>query len=304
MAVEFRKQFVQLLQGRYGSIGQLPDSHSLFVIGEDAARIYYRFSRVHSDGRTFFGLRNRDLQQLAGHNSFICFMLDDQSEPVLMPFADLEDILSTATPANDGQYKVQIVKQEGARSLYIPRKGKFALEGFVGLNMLEQSLEGHTLHDRIELSHSQVQTLLGGVGHMKGHDVWIPDSNVGTLDWTVTSRFPLARRLPSGFDEIEPILGEIDVVWVARGSSRIEGLFEVEHSTPIYSGLLRFNDVLLTSPSLSCFHIVSNDARRSTFTRQIGRPTFRKSGLAEVVRFIRYENVFDWHSRLLKGNCE
>ena len=33
---------------------------------------------------------------------------------------------------------------------------------------------------------------------------------------------------------------EIDVVWVNSGSSAVDSLFEVEHSTPVYSGLLRF----------------------------------------------------------------
>ena len=79
----------------------------------------------------------------------------------------------------------------------------------------------------------------------------------------------------------------------------LEGLFEVEHSTPVYSGLLRFNDVLLANPKLSRFTIVSNEGRRALFSKQVFRPTFRKSGLAELVSFLEYTNVFDWHQRLL-----
>ena len=67
----------------------------------------------------------------------------------------------------------------------------------------------------------------------------------------------------------------------------LEGLFEVEHSTPVYSGLLRFNDVLLANPKLSRFTIVSNERRRALFSKQVFRPTFRKSGLAELVSFLR-----------------
>ena len=60
-------------------------------------------------------------------------------------------------------------------------------------------------------------------------------------------------------------------MWIASGKNAIEGLFEVEHSTPIYSGLLRFNDVLLTDPKVSRFSIISNDTRRAVFSRQVFR---------------------------------
>jgi hypothetical protein len=97
-------------------------------------------------------------------------------------------------------------------------------------------------------------------------------------------------------------LSEIDVVWVGRGRETITGLFEVEHSTPIYSGLLRFNDILLTEPRLTRFSIASNDTRRAVFARQISRPTFRKSGLSELTSFLEYANVVDWHARVIRGD--
>ena len=95
-------------------------------------------------------------------------------------------------------------------------------------------------------------------------------------------------------------MSEVDVVWVTQGGSKIEGLFEVEHSTSIYSGLLRFNDLLLTNPKLSHFSIVSDDSRRSVFARQLHRPTFQRSGLSELTSFLDYRNVYEWHSRLSK----
>jgi hypothetical protein len=79
-------------------------------------------------------------------------------------------------------------------------------------------------------------------------------------------------------------------------------LFEVEHTTSIYSGLLRFNDVHLVAPDLHPrFSIVANDTRRSLYVRQVNRPTFQRSGLAEVCTFMEYENVLDWYSRIKKG---
>jgi hypothetical protein len=44
---------------------------------------------------------------------------------------------------------------------------------------------------------------------------------------------------------VEPVLSEVDVVWVRRGAGDLVALFDVEHTTSVYSGLLRFNDVHL-----------------------------------------------------------
>jgi type II restriction enzyme len=138
---------------------------------------------------------------------------------------------------------------------------------------------------------------VASIGHFKGYDVFVPESDVGRLDWSLTQRFPLRQAIPAGFERVRAILAEIDVVWVASGKNTVEGLYEIEHSTPVYSGLLRFNDVLLTDPKVSRFSIVSNDTRRDLFSRQLFRPTFRKSGLAELCSFLEYANVLEWHRR-------
>jgi hypothetical protein len=289
------------LRQRFGSLRKLKGSESLFVVGEEAARIYFRYSKVHSGGRTFFGLREVDLRQLEGHNSFLCFLLNDDSPPLFVPYVDFEEVFSNAQTARDGQYKVQLITQASTLELYISRQGRFNVEAYVGFEPLERSIESRLLREKQDLSHSQVQTLIAGIGYLKGYEVYVPDYDSGKLDWSLTGKFQICRRLPKGFDQVSGILSEIDVIWVANGRNKIEGLYEVEHSTPVYSGLLRFNDVLLTDPSITRFSIVSNDTRRDLFSRQLFRPTFRKSGLAELCSFLEYANVFAWHQRLLKG---
>lgn len=288
------------LRLRFGELRKLPESQSLFVIGDDAARINYRYSKLHDARRTFFGLREIDLRRLEGHNSFLCLQLDDGSDPLFIPYSDFEEIFHTSEPASDGQYKVQLFTGEQTKELYIARHGRFNVEGFVGLEPLQRSLNQDRLREYRNLSHCQVQTLLAAIGHRKGYDVWLPDNNIAQMDWSLTDQFNVCRELPSGFEEVAAILAEIDVVWVTAGANRIEALFEVEHSTPIYSGLFRFNDLLLTAPSLSRFSIVSNDTRRGVFSRQVYRPTFRRSGLSDMVSFLEYPNVFDWHERIVR----
>jgi hypothetical protein len=296
-----KAKVLETLRQRFGEVREAKGSRSLFTIGDQAAHIYFRYSRVHPHGRTFFGLRKADLQQLGGHNAFLCFLVDDGSPPLFIPYADFEEVFHNAEVAKDGQYKVQLIVGTNTRELYVARQGRFNVEGYVGFDALEHSMDALRLREARDLTHAQVQSLLAGIGHIKGYDVCIPDNDLGKLDWTLTKHFSLRARLPAGFDQIRAILSEIDVVWVAPGRNTIEGLYEVEHSTPVYSGLLRFNDVLLTDPTVSRFSIVSNDARRDLFSRQLFRPTFKKSGLAELCSFLEYANVFDWHKRLSKG---
>ena len=56
---------------------------------------------------------------------------------------------------------------------------------------------------------------------------------------------------------------------------------KVEHSTPIYSGLLRFNDVLLTVGDAKEFNIIAKDERENKFGLEINRPTFTENRLNE-----------------------
>ena len=108
--------------------------------------------------------------------------------------------------------------------------------------------------------------------------------------------------IPQRYEKIRNIIKEIDIIWLKRGSSDIGSLFEVEHSTPIYSGLLRFNDLHLTEPNLSPrFNIISNITKKSLFLKQINRPTFKTSGLMEVCNFLDYKDVYRWFHRILRG---
>lgn len=130
-------------------------------------------------------------------------------------------------------------------------------------------------------------------------------SDRAKLDWSLTPNFSFSKALPPILAPVIEIAQEIDVIWVERGANRPIALYEVEHSTPIYSGLLRFNDVHLTlGNSILRFGIVSNDDRRALFVRQLSRPTFKASGLREICTFLEYGNVFGWHARIQKGGYE
>jgi hypothetical protein len=246
----------------------------------------------------FFGLRKQDLRELEGRNSYIVFTSNGNLPPVFIPFSDFEAIFRSATAASDNQYKVQLIQRRGTLELYVPKCGRFNVEGYLGTSTLEKSVQDSELKPNMSLNHSQVQTLLGSIGVAKGYQVYIPGCDSGKLDWTITESFKVNKEIPKGYFEIRHILCEVDVLWMST-AGQIESLFEVEHSTTIYSGLLRFNDVLLTNPKLRHFSIVADEHRRDVFARQAFRPTFVRSGLAELTSFLEYSNVYSWYRRVM-----
>ena len=82
----------------------------------------------------------------------------------------------------------------------------------------------------------------------------------------------------------------IDVVW--KEEFRIDAAFEIENSTSIYSGLLRFADLTMVAPNtVYPMFIVAPGERRQRVREQVARPSFRHLGIHEKVRYLSYEKV-------------
>lgn len=301
MPNQFKINFIAELRNRYGKISKLSNSLSLFEIGDGHCRIYIRYSKVHSRNQSFYGIRKEDLKQLDGFNSVICFLWDSQTEPLFVPYNEFEEVFSVLEPASDGQIKAQIYQELDGTELYIANAGRFNVESFFGWNYLETFIDKSKLVFVPNFSHSQIQTLIGAIGINRGYDIWIPTIDKSRLDWKITEKFECRVSLPERYFKIINVIQEIDVMWLKRGSTELAAIFEVEHSTPIYSGLLRFNDLHLIEPNLKPkFSIVSNEIRRALFLRQISRPTFKMSGLSELCNFLEYKDVYGWYNRILK----
>lgn len=293
-----RDNFLADLATRFPARRKMSGSQSLFDLG-NGCRIYLRYSKVHDGRRTFYGLRKTDLRELEGHRSIICFLWDGQEQPLLIPYGDFEDVFAELTPADDGQFKAQVYFAADSTELYLPGAGRFNVESYFGWSeyVLMSSPEAAVIGS--QLTHWQVQTLLAAIGSSKGHDIWIPMSDRNRLHSPWSAQVSLHSTLPPVAAPVEDSLSEVDVIWLRRGGGEIVSLFEVEHSTPVYSGLLRFNDFHIAVPTMqSKFSIVSNELRRSLFVRQLNRPTFRASGLTDRCTFLEYVNVYEWWRRL------
>src|SRR5207247_6357516 len=139
-----------------------------------AARIYIRYSKVHSRNQTFFGLRRTDLRWLEGQKAMICFLWDGQKVPLLVPYAAFEEVFAPLTPAEDGQYKVQIYPSAVSTEMYIANAGRFNVEAYFGWNELNIPVNSTTRSQATALTHCQVQTLLSSIGFAIGNVVWCP----------------------------------------------------------------------------------------------------------------------------------
>src|SRR5204862_6017221 len=73
--------------------------------------------------------------------------------------------------------------------------------------------------------------------------------------------------------------------------------FEVEHTTSVYSGLLRMADLLAMQPNLKIkLHIVAPDARRDKVLQEIRRPVFSMlegGSLSQTCTYLSYDMVED-----------
>ncbi len=71
--------------------------------------------------------------------------------------------------------------------------------------------------------------------------------------------------------------------------------FEIEHTTAVYSGLLRMADLLALQPNMDIqLHIVAPDEKREKVLREIRRPVFsllERGPLYEHCTFLPYDSV-------------
>lgn len=298
MASTIKREFFSSLERELGQLQKLGTSTSLFSI-RNKARVYVRYSKVHQRGSTFFGLRQEDIALLEGFPSFIAFLWNGQREPLLIPYEQFAAIFRSVEPAGDGQYKVHIYTSDEGTDFQISSAGRFGVDSHFGLRELRTTvLEENDEPPLIQFSHSQVQTIVGAIGRLTGHAVYIPVNDRSSLDWNLVNQFEPVNDIPStGRYAPSASLSLIDVLWIHPTRNLLAAAFEIEHSTPIYSGLLRFNDVHIDF-KLPRAGIVADAERKEGFLRQINRRTFRASGLDEVCLFYTYSDVYRWYLRL------
>ena len=141
----------------------------------------------------------------------------------------------------------------------------------------------------------QVQAALARLGADLGLDVWTPRNDRERVQAALgRADVRFLERLPLNYDEATlRTIENIDVLWLKRRG--IVRAFEVEHTTAIYSGILRMADLLALQPNMEIrLHVVAPPERRRKVFEELRRPVFsllERGPLAELCTYLSYEGL-------------
>lgn len=139
--------------------------------------------------------------------------------------------------------------------------------------------------------HDEIQWKLIKLGKAAGNDVWVPRNNQNKVYDDFCFRDFVLKEFEPGLDIPKPV-ENIDCVW--RFGYQIKSAFEIEHSTSIYSGILRLSDLRSVAPNSNYpLFIVAPREKRPQVFEQVRRPTFSNPylKLKEAIKFLSYENI-------------
>ncbi|MBZ4329687.1 MULTISPECIES: type II restriction endonuclease [Myxococcaceae] len=142
-----------------------------------------------------------------------------------------------------------------------------------------------------DLTHTEVQGWLRDLGAALGYDVWVAANDRGRRCGTGLLGDGCLAELPSvvatapGGEAVRLI----DVLWLEKGRAAVAAAFEVEHTTSIYSGIVRLLDLALGAPGSATrgLFLVAPDGREEDVRQQLARPAFRRVADLDV-RYLPY----------------
>ncbi|MBC8508858.1 MAG: hypothetical protein H8D34_28710 [Chloroflexi bacterium] len=173
-----------------------------------------------------------------------------------------------------------------------PKKSETEKLPLVPVNNFDDEIE-QTADAADAITHTNIQGLLAKIGRKLGCKVWIA-SNDKRKEWEGTTLGEMSiDQLPSlGLDpETQRIISLIDVLWI-KGHNQVVAAFEVEHTTSVYSGLLRMSDLVASSPNLNFqLYIVTPETRIPKVRRQLSRPTFQMLEIHKQCGFFSFETL-------------
>lgn len=152
-----------------------------------------------------------------------------------------------------------------------------------------------------DLTHTEVQGWLRDLGHALGFSVWIASNDQGRpfsggrLGDGCLTELPTELRDGAGADAIRLI----DVLWLEGPGALVRAAFEVEHTTSIYSGIVRLLDLALGAGAGSAhgLFLVAPDGREAEVRAQLARPAFGRIGDL-AVRFVPYSALAEHRSAM------
>ena len=176
---------------------------------------------------------------------------------------------------------------EAARAAWSADLARVREDGAKAAKLLTAAQDG-------DQTHTEVQGWLRDLGSGLGFEVWVASNDRGRayaggrLGDKCLEALPEALASGTGADAVRLI----DVIWLEKGTGRVAAAFEVEHTTSIYSGIVRLLDLALgpAAESARGLFLVAPDDREEQVRAQLARPAFsRISDLC--VRFLPYSEL-------------
>lgn len=139
-------------------------------------------------------------------------------------------------------------------------------------------------------THTAIQGLLRDIGHDLGFQVHIASNDrtrrhgAGVLGDGCVPELNADLLTQPGADAVRLI----DVLWL-DDAGHITAAFEVEHTTSIYSGIVRLLDLAMgVAPGMTHgLFLVAPDARENDVRQQLARPAFRRTECLQM-RYLPY----------------
>lgn len=143
-------------------------------------------------------------------------------------------------------------------------------------------------------THTEIQGWLRDLGRALGYAVWIAANDRsrayggGKLGDGCLDALPAPIAAAPGADAVRLI----DVLWLDPTQGRVVAAYEVEHSTSIYSGIVRMLDLALggDAHALEGMFLVAPNGREDEVRVQLARPAF--SRVADLkLRYLPYNEL-------------
>lgn len=214
---------------------------------------------------------------------------------------------------DDGSFLVDLLRQQHEspvdypltdrdRRQLAPRKRVRTLDGEVEVEVPDyedpppEQLTEDTHQSQDSRESIRYQAKVAQIGAEMGFHIWVPRNDKARVLDLVPR--PMGDRfldlLPLNYDETTiRTVEQIDVLWMkGRSMARV---FEIEHTTAIYSGILRMADLLALQPNMDIrLHIVAPFDKRERVLREIRRPVFSlldRGPLYSRCSFLSYDSI-------------
>lgn len=161
----------------------------------------------------------------------------------------------------------------------------------VSENIKKELIEIEENIERATTEHDEMQWRLIRLGKKTKVDVWIPQNDQGKSYNGQDFRPNVLKEFQETLD-VPKYIKNIDVVW--KYGYSIKSAFEIEHSSSVYSGILRLSDLrVLTPNSTYPLFIVADRDRKNKVFSELKRPTFNNPylNLKDSIGFLSYDKV-------------